>query len=302
MTGLAVACHTAVADAPATEPNGVHERAFTEAEAAWRAQPEVETRIVWYGRQLAYRGEYAAAIRVFTGGLALHPGSYRLLRHRGHRFLTLRRFADAERDLARAAWLAASHPDAVEADGRPNAAGIPRSTTHGNIGYHLALSRYLQGRFADAAADMEWALGFAANDDSLCAASYWRYLALRRAGDDAAAVRTLKPIRSGMELLENFAYHRLLLLFRGEADAEELLAAAEADGVEFATTAYGVARWWAVQGRSAESRALLERIVAETPAAAFGHLAAEIDLAAAAVLDGARVDPLRPRPASTAAR
>ena len=62
-------------------------------EAAWKEyleDPRSEERIIWVGRRLAYLGRYRAAIEVYTRGLELHPQSYRLLRHRGHRHITLR--------------------------------------------------------------------------------------------------------------------------------------------------------------------------------------------------------------------
>ena len=45
---------------------------------------------------------------------------------------SLRRFAEAEQDLARAATLLRGVPDTYEADGQPNAAGVPRSTFPSN--------------------------------------------------------------------------------------------------------------------------------------------------------------------------
>ena len=44
----------------------------------------------WYGRRLAYLGRYEEAIRIFSHGLVHHPTDARLLRHRGHRWITLR--------------------------------------------------------------------------------------------------------------------------------------------------------------------------------------------------------------------
>ena len=75
----------------------------------------------------------------------------RFYRHRGHRYISVRRFDEAAADLARAAELSEGVPDVVGEDGAPNAAGIPRSTSHSNIWYHLGLAYYLQGEFERAA-------------------------------------------------------------------------------------------------------------------------------------------------------
>src|SRR5687768_13528444 len=53
------------------------------------SDPESEDAIIWVGRRLAYLGRFNEAIGVFTRGLAHHPQSYKLLRHRGHRHITL---------------------------------------------------------------------------------------------------------------------------------------------------------------------------------------------------------------------
>ncbi|MCA9299888.1 MAG: tetratricopeptide repeat protein, partial [Phycisphaerales bacterium] len=90
---------------------------------AWRAHdadPSDEMATIWLGRRLAYLGRYDEAIRTFTAGLEDHPDSYRLLRHRGHRYLTTRRFDEAVADLERARGLIEGVPDAVEPDGAPN--------------------------------------------------------------------------------------------------------------------------------------------------------------------------------------
>jgi hypothetical protein len=73
-----------------------------------------------------------------------------LLRHRGHRWITLRELELAVEDLALAAFRCRDLPDAVEPDGAPNALGIPRGTDKTSIFYHLGLAHYLRGEFAAA--------------------------------------------------------------------------------------------------------------------------------------------------------
>lgn len=64
----------------------------------------VET-TVWLARRLGYLDCYQDALRVLTVGLAHHPDSPELLRHRGHRYITVRRSDLAVKDLGRAAAL-----------------------------------------------------------------------------------------------------------------------------------------------------------------------------------------------------
>jgi hypothetical protein len=49
-----------------------------------------EENFIWLGRRYAYLGDYTTAISTFSRGLAKYPQSYKLLRHRGHRYITTR--------------------------------------------------------------------------------------------------------------------------------------------------------------------------------------------------------------------
>lgn len=249
------------------------------AREAYGEDPADEERTIWLGRRLAYLGRYREAIEVFTAGLSAHPDSYRLLRHRGHRYITTRQLDLAIADLGRAATLIDGVPDAVEPDGAPNPAGIPRSTSHSNIWYHLGLAHYLTGDFAAAATAWESGMPFSSvNDDMSVADRYWLYLSLRRLGRDAEAAALLEPIREEMDILESFAYHDLLRMFRGDLSPDEVLAGVE-DGVEDATRGYGVGAWALVEGQRDEAAATFRRVVEGDSWAAFGFIAAEAEIA-----------------------
>src|SRR5688572_22622043 len=79
---------------PALSPEvrSTREQDLYEAQLAYDHDLHDETAIIWLGRRQAYLGEYRAAIDTFSNGLAILPESVRLLRHRGHRFITLREF------------------------------------------------------------------------------------------------------------------------------------------------------------------------------------------------------------------
>lgn len=254
-----------------------------EARAAYETQPENVEAIIWYGRRLAYLGRYEEAIAVYSEGLEAHPDSYKLLRHRGHRYITTRQFEKAEADLQRAAELIDGVPDEVESDGMPNAAGVPRSTSHTNIYYHLALAQYLQAELAAAAASWERCQAFSKNDDMLCATLHWRYMTLRRIGDEASqaeAAALLELVHPDMDILENFGYHQCLLFYKGDLSEEEIYAAlGDRATIDSASVGYGIANWHFYNGRTEQAREMFGQIVADTPEAAFGHIAAEADLA-----------------------
>ena len=257
------------------------------ARAAYTADPTDEDRIIWLGRRLAYLGLYDKAIGVFSHGLSLHPNSYKLRRHRGHRYITTRRLDDAIADLSAAARLIEGVPDEVEPDGLPNARNIPTSTSHTNIYYHLGLAHYLEGEFDESLAAYRWCQSFATNDDMRCAASYWFYLTLRRLGRDRETSVVLERITPDMDIIENFAYHELLLLFKGERWPEQILAGESEPGpvgvrIDDATRGYGVGAWYLINGDLQHAHTIFRQVVAAPAWPAFGHIAAEAELARAA--------------------
>jgi tetratricopeptide (TPR) repeat protein len=246
-------------------------RELAEAHGAFRENPLDEMNIIWLGRRLAYLGRYRHAVTVYTDGIILHPASYRLLRHRGHRYITTRRLDDAIADLASAAALIEGVPDEVEADGLPNDRHIPTSTSHTNIYYHLGLAQYLKGEFEPARIAYRRCLEFSANDDMRCASIYWLYLTLHRLRQDDEAAALLEPVHQDMDIIENFAYHRLLLLYKGERPVGA--------AVDDATLAYGIGAWHLIGGRTEEAYTLFHAIVDGDAWPAFGYIAAEAELA-----------------------
>ena len=230
---------------------------------------------IWLGRRIAYLGRYREAIRIYTEGLQRFPDEPRLLRHRGHRYITVREFDRAIADLERAAVLIKGRPSEVEPDGQPNARNIPTSTLQSNVWYHLALARYLEGEFARAAEAWQQARDAVDNPDNLVAASNWLYLSSRRAGRSAADLAAiLAPIRADLDVIENTAYHALLLLYKGERTADDVLKSASS-GSGGSAVRYGVGAWHFVNGRKDEARRIWEEILNGADWPSFGFVAAE---------------------------
>ena len=266
--------------APALPEDVLLERSaqLTEAHRIYLIDPANENSIIWFGRRLAYLGRYNEAVEVFTEGLSHHPDSYRLLRHRGHRFITLRRLDDAIADLSRAAELVRGVPDATEPDGQPNARNIPLSTTHTNIFYHLGLAHYLKGEWEKSRQAYVKCLEHSKNDDMKVASIYWLVLNLHRLGLAPIADDLLADVTPEMEIIENFAYHKLLLHFKGSRTAEEV-SGSDGDAIQDTTVAYGVAAWRLIRGDRDDARRRWRAIIAGDQWAAFGFIAAEAELA-----------------------
>jgi len=262
------------------ETAAAFETNLADAREAYRANPGDVLASIWVGRRIAYLGRYREAIDWYGEAMTVHSEDSRLWRHRGHRYISLRRFDHAIRDLERAAELEQGKVDRVEPDGLPNAAGIPRSTTQGNIWYHLGLAYYLKGDMENTVRCYRRGIELSANDDGWVSKAHWLHIGLRRTGRHAEAAELLTGLRDDMEILENDSYHDLVKLYAGKIGAEALQQRLdEGDGPSQAALWYGLARWYEDSGD--EQRALREyrRIVAEAPWAAFGAIAAEAELA-----------------------
>lgn len=259
---------------PAPEVRAKYEAARRTAEAA----PGDADKLIWHGRWAAYAGDYREAIRIFTRGIKRFPGDARFRRHRGHRYISIRAFDRAVRDLENAASLVNGKPDEIEPDGNPNPRGIPVSTLHSNIDYHLGLAYYLSRDFEKALAVHTRAMATAPNDDMRVATAHWLYMTLRRLGRPDEAKAALEPIRQDMDIIENAVYHRLCLFYKGGL-GEEAVAGAAGEATTNDAAAYGLGNWRLYNGDSAGAQTIFRRILEGPSWASFGYIAAEAEVA-----------------------
>jgi len=264
---------------PAMSPEvrGPREAALAVAREAYEARPDDADALIWVGRRLGYLGRYREAIDVFSQGVRKHPRDARMLRHRGHRWITLRDFDRAIRDLERAATLERGRPDQIEPDGLPNARNTPTSTLQSNIWYHLGLAYFVKGDFEPALRAYRACMEVSKNPDGLVSGTHWLYMTLRRLGRDAEAQQALVPIHRDLDVIENASYHRLLLMDAGRLTPEELLRESPS-AIDGATQHFGVAHWYLANGEHDRARELLEKVIAGGQWASFGYIAAEAEL------------------------
>lgn len=233
---------------------------------------------IWLGRRTAYLGNYKDAIRIFSEGLSRYPTDARFFRHRGHRYITIRCFDEAIKDLERAANLVKGKPDQIEPDGLPNAKNIPTSTMQTNIYYHLGLAHYLKGEFDAADAAFRETFELAKNPDMQVAAANWVYMSKMRSGKTKDAAQFIAKIPDNLELIENADYYTLVKLYQGKLKPEEVASKFGSNYLSSATLGYGLANWYLYNGRRDEAIKLFKQIVAGDQWASFGYIAAEADL------------------------
>lgn len=254
---------------------------YEQAKINFDANPNEENTI-WLGRRTAYSGKYPEAIEIYTQGLKKFPNSYKLYRHRGHRYITTREFKTAIKDFKKAAELVKGKPLEVEPDGIPNAANTPVSNTQFNIWYHLGLAYYLGGDFEQAASAYRECLKWCNNDDTLVATSHWLYMTYRRMKNKTAAEKLLEPIKEDMNIIEDQDYHALLLMYKGLRTPDELLKPLNSSGTDIqlasASRGYGLGNWYYYNGEPGKAKQVFEKILTGGNRAAFGYIAAEVDL------------------------
>lgn len=237
--------------------------------------------LIWVGRRRAYLGDYKFAITNFSVGMARFSNDARFYRHRGHRYVTIRCFDDAVRDLENAAKLIKEKPDEVEPDGIPNARNIPTSTLQSNIWYHLGLAYYLKGDFKKAHKAYNECLKVSKNPDMLVATVHWLYMTLRRMGEEKKAARALELVSGEQEIIENADYYKLIKLYQGKTKAEDLERelADGANTIGNASLGYGLGNWYLYDRRRDEAIKIFEKITTGNQWASFGFIAAESELA-----------------------
>jgi tetratricopeptide (TPR) repeat protein len=263
-------------------------RTLERAQARYEAAPSLAN-TVWYGRVLGFRYRIEEAIAVFSEGLERFPDSFELLRQRGHRYLSTRRFAEGKADLARAAQLIEGMAEWIEPDGPDNELPVPPTSIQFNTWYHLALAHYLLREWDEAAAAYRQCIKWVREDDydGLTACHDWLYMTLRRKGDAAAAEAVLASIPEGLAdeaFVEGPSYYRRLRMYRGELAPEDLLTPDKGSQVIhdvetiYATQGYGVGNWYLYNGETERARAVFEQILQGRSRFAFGYIAAELDL------------------------
>ncbi len=240
--------------------------------------PNDPENIIWLGRRTAYLSRYREAIDIYSRGIEKFPTHFKLYRHRGHRYITIREFDKAIGDLEKAASLIHGVPDEVEQDGLPNKYNIPTSTSHTNIWYHLGLAYYLKEDFENARRCYLECLTLCKNDDILCATTDWLYMTCRRVGLHDEAKTYLEPINVDMTIYEDSAYHRRLLMYKGELQPSALLDTSGANDLTIATQGYGVGNWYFYNGEIEKAKQIFEQVITGSNWAAFGYIAAEAEL------------------------
>lgn len=220
--------------------------------------------------------QFKSAVTTLSKGLEVIPGDPRLLRARGHRYISLRNFPAAVTDLEKARSFG---PSSFE------------------ISYYLGIALYLKGDFNESANEFARCVNMAGKPDefakslppghfscadlpkrpeNLMPLADWHYRALRRAGRHAEAKEILTNIKPGAQLSANLSSYRALLFYKGAMAEKEAL---DATGFGYTNIASAVALFHMLEGRNGPGCSLLRKLVSHEDWPGFGVIAAEAELA-----------------------
>lgn len=255
----------------------VYETKLAEARADFDKNPNSADAIIWLGRRMAYLGNYKESIEIFTKGAEKFPKDARFLRHRGHRFITIRCFDDAIKDFELAAKFIKSKPDEIEPDGLPNAQNIPTSTLQSNIFYHLGLAYYVKGDYKNALKAYRKCLKVSDNNDMKVAAIHWLYMTLRRLNKEKEAAKSIADIKDNLEIIENDDYYKLVKLYQGKLKPEDLMTE-DANTLSNASLGYGIGNWFFYNNEKEKAAKIFRQITQGNQWSSFGYISAESEL------------------------
>ena len=241
-----------------------------------------EESYIWLGRRTAYLTRYNEAIEIFSDGIDTYPNSYKLYRHRGHRYISQRKFDKAIADFEKAIELMEGFPLEIEPDGQPNKLNTPLSNTQFNVWCHLALAHYLKADFVKAEEAYIQCMQVSDNNDLFIATADWLYMTFRRQNKIKEAEELLNSVQEYMPIVENDSYYQRLMLYKGKIEVTDVLnpdPEAEDIDLALATQGYGVGNWYLYQKDTTKAKEIFEKVVSGNHFSAFGFIAAEADLA-----------------------
>ena len=250
---------------------------FNQAYIEWEKAPENRENILWLGRQHAYMGKYRDAIHIFTEALKKFPDDPEFLRHRAHRYLSLRMFDHSTRDSERAVVQMLKKPDFMEPSGLAGAEQTTEYTFYTNTYYHLGLGYMLKGDLLNARKAFYDLLKVGVNDDHTIMSVYWLFIILKRLGYNKETTTLLENIKPDMKCPVSKGYYECIRMFKGEIQPETLLEQEEGQ-LSIVTSGFGIANQYKIRGDYTKYVEILEKILATNAWSGFGYISAEVDM------------------------
>ncbi len=237
-----------------------------------------EDDFILIGRQLVASNRFSKTIENYSQGLVMYPNSFKLLRHRGHRYINLRQLDKAIADLSKAEELIRLQPDVWEYD----PAGKPSATYQHQIWYHIGVYHFLNRNYLKSATAFEKCLAAAHEGNNIAGASDWLYNAYQRSGQKDKLENILKPFTLDFAIEDKeYPYFRRLLFYKGLITQQQLVDVSKPiDQMTLSevTKLYGMANWFAYQGDLVKASEIYNLVVQSKEWPGFAVASAEKDL------------------------
>jgi len=219
------------------------------------------------------------AIDLYSRGIEEHPESFKLHRHRGHRYINVRELENAIVDLREALRLIGTeHVDVLEY----NVDGVATETYEHWTWYHIGLYHYLHGDWQQAAAAYRTCVATATRNQSRVGSSDWLYNALRKNGEHDEAEAVIAAIPVDIDTNREHPYFKRVMVYKRELAPADVLdiekPASEWTGCD-ATAGYGIANWLAFEGDPETASRILQKIIATPFWNSWAYVAADRELA-----------------------
>jgi tetratricopeptide (TPR) repeat protein len=211
------------------------------------------------GLVLARKMFFKEAILEFSKAIAMDPFNGLLYRHRGHRYISTRRFEEAAADFELSVRL---------------------DPTNWDSWYHLGLAYYLLRDYSKAKAAYLQCLSMTKADELWVAIADWLYMTYKKLGEDDAAIKLLEPLKEGMEVGENVHYYSRLLMYKGILTPDAILdIKTDYDpDITLATVGYGLGNYYLMNGNKEEAIKIFKKVMKCPQWPAFGYIASEVEL------------------------
>ena len=231
------------------------------------------------GNHYATIFQFGAAIDAYSKGMASYPDSYKILRHRAHRYLSTRKVDSALADLEKALVLIAnSTEEAMEY--YPN--GKVKGTYEYWIWYHLGIGHFLNRNFEKANEAFSKCLQLSITAKNRVGAVDWLYNSYHKAGKPDMAQEVIDAYTFEEDLDLKYPYSQRVMLYKGDKKAEDFefisKPSSEWTGVEM-TVAYGIGSWYVFNGDLEKGKSLFNKVVELPYWNAWAYLLAEKEVA-----------------------
>ena len=230
------------------------------------------------GFALAGAGRYRDAIAAYSKGISEYPQSYKLRRHRAHRYITTRQIENAYTDLKEAEALVREQDAASVYEMKGDE---PHGTYAHWIDYHLGIYYYLKQDFEKSAAEFSKCVETSTDNDMLIGSVDWLYNAELRAGNADKAEAVLDLVAEDIEADETYPYYKRVMIYKGVFDPEEIVDLDSPKGWNGrdATVAYGLASQMIAAGQKEAAKEVLKGILDTPYWPVWAYVSAEADYA-----------------------